>query len=700
VTVSRIYKNFLVQDIIRESLRQGQVLTKGEIDAELERITASNPDLSEPFTQRSAYKTEEGESLSSDKMNTLTQIMLNDLSVAYSAMTEQALEVTATYDSVTSEFKAIEKRIKELEENTQNLLIVAKNVEGYFDYISDTFSNKDKTDINKSTAFVDNKVGIVTLEPKAHSRISMPVITSDLQFNVITREQLQAITLAPNSVITDAFSDQENIWIQRVEMLRGIGAVTADLIVRMPDTSAEISKIIYKPAVSDEGNISTVTVQYSDDGLNWFNVEGTGTERLIGDVTLIFTPVTAAFWKFVFNKAGYDEFRGDRYIYEFGARSIQMYGVEYKSKKNKLEGTLVSKALTGIDETIFNRISLRACESTPTGTTINYFVAALTEPEIADYNSGALSIDALNFNRIDPIEREDPINPIVIDFANVDELTGVQSSYVKNQGLPFRYESDFNTLVDYTVPSNIVREELQVLRNVGDNTEDAGGNSPVKVKLVDHGWSFDGTFYSCNIYVEADSGRVIDFGPESIDVDNFSTSGQVTLAKGFHRIRTHKKNWRGIEPALMTTTDNPDILYPYNHKYLIEGMGETLYGDDMTVLISGETKQSIVDPDGVYIGASRYWEKTLEELTIFDFTQNVDDDNYDIFGFVKDFNGDDRIMVKDSLEPGLLTSEKLAIITRAVSGDLHKGIILKAELSSEDPKVTPVLDEYIIRLGF
>lgn len=698
MSISAIYRDFLIQDIIRESLKQGLVLTKGEIDAELERITSTNPLLDEPFTQRLVYNTEEGENLSSAKINQVLKYMVNDLSVAYKAMTDQAHGVTATYDSVSSEFKSIEKRIKLLEEKTRNLLIVSKNVEGYYDYVSDTFINQDKVNLDESDVFVDNKVGVVTLQPEVHSRISMPVISSDLQFNVTTRDQLQSITLAPGSDILNAFSDQENTWVQRVLMQRGTGAVTSSLIVRMPTSSAEVSKIIYKPATSDEGNISTVTVQYSDDGINWYNVDGTGTARLIGDVTLIFSPLKAAYWKFVFNKTGYDEFRNDAYVYEFGAKSIQFYGVEYKVNKNKLLGTLVSKVLKSNDSG-FNRVSLRVCETIPSGANINYSVAALTESEINDYAAGIITTDSLNFNKIDPLEREEIVNPVYIDFGNVDSLSGVSSSYSKNNGITFRYQSNFNNLIDYIVPSNIVREEIKILRNVGDNTLDGGSNTPVKVKFIDNGWAFDGVYYSCEIYVSEDSGKIIDLGIGGAIIDGLSTSGRITLSKGFHTFKTHKNNWRGIEPAAIVDTTNPDILYPYNHKYLIEGIGDTLYGDDMTAEISSISKKDIVDPDGVYSGVERYCENILEEVTIFDFTQNIDNDNYDVFAFTKDSSGLDRIVIKDSVEPGLLTAEKLAIITRAVSGDLHKGIILKAELSSEDSKVTPVLDEYIIRLG-
>lgn len=698
MTISRIYKEFLVEDIIRDSLRQGRVLSKKEIEEELAKETETNPELNEPFTQRILYNTEAEEGLSADKMNSVLLTMQNDLSVAYRALTEQASDVTATYDAVTSEFKTIEKRIKTLEGRTGNLLIISRDIEGYFDYVSDTFSNKDKTDISNTDAFVDNKVGVLTLAPIVHNRIPTPVIESDLQFNVITRDQLKFITLAPGSNITAAFTDQETTWLQRVQMARGVGAVTAELIVRMPNTEAEISKVVYRPAVSDAGNISTVSLQYSDDGLNWFNPDGETTAPLQGDITLIFSSTKATYWKFVFNKAGYDEFTGDSYIYEFGAKSIQFYGVEYQKRDNKLIGVFYSKVLEGEKE--FNRASLKVCENMPLGTLINYHIAALTPAEIVDYNSGILLLEDLNFNSLDPVTRDTTINPLFIDFKNLNLATGINSSYAKDLVTDFRKKNNVSSLIDYTIPANTIKGELKILRNTGDNTLDGGSNTPVRIKSVDNGWSFDDTFYFCNFYISEDSGKTLDFGPNNLEIDGITVNGETILKKGFHKVKTAKVNWRGISPLLITSTENPDTLYPYNHKYLIEGIQDTLYGDDMTSLVAGEEKKSIVDPEGVYTGVERYWELIMEEVSSFDFAENIEDEEYQVFSFITDFNGDEKIMIKDSLEPGLLTNEKLAIITRTLSNVLLKGIILKAELSSDDTKTTPVLDEYIVRLGF
>ena len=113
MTIARIYREFLIEDIIRESLKQGEVLTKGEIDERLEELTSGNPTLSEPFTQRGVYKIEDQESSSAAKMNSVMKTIRNDLSVVYGALVEQAYSVTYVYDSVNSEFKEIEKRIRE-----------------------------------------------------------------------------------------------------------------------------------------------------------------------------------------------------------------------------------------------------------------------------------------------------------------------------------------------------------------------------------------------------------------------------------------------------------------------------------------------------------------------------------------------------------------------------------------------------------
>jgi len=701
MSISSAYEEYLSSNIIKEFLRAGKIPTKSEINKRLEEIIKTNPNLDSPFLTEKIYRIEEYESSSASKINEIAGTLKADLSVAYSSLTKQAVSITNTFDIINSELKSIEKRVSILENKVSNLLLISKNTEGYLDYISDSFTNKEKIDVDNTNTFIDNATGIITLPLIKHTRIPLTLFESDVQFNVVSREQLQSVTLAPGSTKLNAFNDVDNIWSQRVSMARGVGSVTAELIFRLPSCD-KISKILLTPASSDDGNITTATIQYSNDGLNWINPDGDSTLKLVGETIFFFSPIQVNYWKIVFSKAGYDQFSGNSYVYEFGLKTIQMYAIEYRVKKNKLKGTLYSKALKSDKGTEFNRISLKVCEKIPPDTSIDFSIAALTAAEKADYDNKIIGINDLNFVPIDPLDRLTKVNATVIDFARLDSFTGINSEHYASDAIDFRYKNNYSRMLDYVLPANIVPEELKVIRNTGDNSLDAGGNVPVTVKSIDNGWAFDGRSYSCEFYISEDAGRTIDFGKNSIEIDNRTTNGRTFLAKGYHVLATDKKNWKTIQPSEVTspTSINPDVLYPYNHKYLIEGIAATLYGVDMTEDLGGITRINIVDPNDIYIPVERYWESTLKIVSAFDFTSNIDKNNFTVFSLMKDFGGLDRIAIKHNSDPGLLDDEKLAIITRVINSDLYEAIVLKAELTSEDSKVTPILDEYLVRLGY
>lgn len=702
MNIGEIYLKYIQERIIKSFLTQGITPTKVQIDEQTEAITAVNSSLQSPFLSLIESNVSDSEESSASKINNIVKTTYDDLSVAYTALVDQASSITSTYDSVLSELNSAEKIIAELEERSANLLLMSKDAAGNIDFVSDTFKDKSKADLQNSTVLVDNTSRQVTLSPKSQSRVPMVLAGNDVQFTVITRTDFASSALAPNSSLLNAFSDMENIWLQRVQMRRGVGSVTAELMVRMPKAGTEVSKIIIHPGASGEGNIATVSVQYSNDGLNWFSVDGQGDARLNKTSALAFTSVVASYWKFIFNKAGYDEYVGDNYIYEFGVKSIQLYGVEYQSEQNELTGTLYSNALSPASGKDFNKVTLNVCEVMPQSTDIQYAIAALTGADVADYTNGNITVDQLPFIEIDPQERETKNNQTIVDFSRLDLEVGHNSEYSVNTGIGFKYKNNVNAIIDYLLPSGVVKNEMKVLRNTGDNAISNSSPTPVKVKEIDNGWAFDGRDYSCSFYIEEDSGRVFNLGDTSAYINGVQATGRVNVPTGYHKFRTSKENWRTINPddIVPPGDTSPDPLYPYNHKYIIEGITDFLYGVDLAVTVSGKTKKDIIDPDAAYQGASLYWETAMEEVTVFDYGQNIKENNYNVYSFVDDDNGDERIAVKHSLQPGLLEHEKFAIITRSVNGDLFKAVVLRANLSSLNPKVTPLIDEYIIKLGY
>lgn len=692
--IGSIYQEYLQEKVVKDFLYDGVIPNKSQIDEKLESFEDTNPGFNSPFTQPEVYELAELERSSAAKTNSTFSYLYDDLAVLYLALADQASTVTQTFDAVASELSLIKKKTGELENRVANLLFLAPDSEGSLDFVSDSFTDKSKVDEPRSSVLVDTSTGKVTLAANTFSRVNLALTDSDVQFNVITRDEFLSEELAPSSSLLNAFADTDNIWAHRVRMRRGVGAVTAELILRVPTANTEVNRVTITPSASDEGNIATVSVQYSNDGLNWLNVIGENNARLIGDTSLNFTSVKASYWKFIFNKAGYDEYSQDSYLYEFGAKLIQLYGVAYAHQDGLLTGTLIGNALIPASNKSFNKVSLSACEVLPVGCTIQYSIAALNAAELSSYESGTLDFDDLPFIAVDPQERKNKTNQSFIDYSKIDPEDGHEDVYGVDDSINFRYKNRFNLALDYVVAGSVVKDQMKVLRNLGDNMVTD------TILNQDTGWTTDGNYYHTELYIAPAAGITINFGDTTAILNGVSITGRVNIPQGYHKFSTNKVNWRRINPAEIGVVATPDPLYPYNHKYLIEGISDTLYGSDLTLTIGSTAKKLIVDPNSVYIGVDLHWSKTLEEVSIFDFTSNIDDSNYNVFAITKDAAGTERIVVKHTDEPGLMVDENFAIITRSVNGALQKAVILKAIFNSLDSKLTPILDEYVIKLGY
>lgn len=692
--IEKTYRKFLKEKIIKDYLIDGVIPTAPEVEQQIAKVEQSNPGFFEPFTSESQYFVQEFEDSSAKKINKTFNVIREDLSVLYMALIDQASLVTDAFDSINNELNLISKRTSELEEKATSLLFFAADSAGNLDFVSDYFQIKDKVDMSRTSCLVDTASARVTLPVNSFSRISLNLLPADAQFSVITRAEYIADSLAPNSNLLNAFNDIDNIWLQRVAMRRGTNPVTCELIVRIPQGPTEVNRIVFVPGSSDEGNITTATVQYSQDGLNWSNVVGENSVRLIGQPSVTFNSVKAAYWKFILNKAGYDEYRKDTYFYEFGMKSIQLYGVEYSNKQLELVGTFVTKPLVAESEVLFNKANLSVCEIVPKNSNIEYFIAGLSSDELTAYNNGNLLFENLPFIPVDPQERRNKVNLSYVDFAKTNPETGFNLRVQKDNSINFKNKNIFLSALDYELPQNIVQSQLKVLRNIGSNLEIE------EVLGMDKGWIFEHPYYKTNFYIETEAGFEFNFGNTEAIIDGQKVTGRVTVSSGYHTFLTHRDNWRKINFSEIENDSTADPLYPFNHKYLIEGIKNFLYNKDLSLTYSGQSYLDIIDPDRVYKGVSLYWAKTLLKKTFFDFSTNTENSDYSSYAIVKDFDGIERILVKQSLEQGLMTHENFAIITKSVNGDLKKALILKADFYSDDSKLTPILDEYVIKLGY
>lgn len=697
------YRELIQRKLIIDFLRQGVIPGRRLLQSLLDEAISSNPNLDQPFTSENQFSLELGEDSSASKFNSTVENLTIDLQALYRTIVENGRKATSITSKALSEFKSLEKEAISLDNLASNLLLVANDVEGFVDFVHDDFSNNNKISLSDSTVFLDNKTQTVELPPATNNKIATNFDNSNLQFNVISRSGLVSNSNAVDSDLLNMFSDQEKYWLQTVGYSTPPAEFISEVIISFPKVPI-VSRSILRPVSPDKGSILSVILQYSSDGINWFDVEN-GNRRIVGDTTFSFEKIEASYWKFIFYKTGYDNFVGDTYFFDLAIKSIEFFGLEYKlDSQQQKQAVFYSLPQTPANGTAFNKASIKVCENLPKKTSIDYQLAFMSSAEYDSFQSGALALSDLKYSDLDPINREEQNKPLVIDGAQISRLQNFNSSYVLDSDTGHKYISNVNNiLIDtYTLDSNVTNDSIQVFRNIGDNTVDGGSNNPVLVNNVDSGWILDGDFYFCNFFIEEPEGRVIDFGADFVEIDGVKTSGRINLIYGRHTIRTHRRNWVSIAPATISdpSDENPDPIYPYNHKYLIEGVGTTLYGVSLTAdLGDGTTRKDIIDPNGVYSPVAKYWGRTLRQVSIFDFVSKIDDNDFTAYTIVEDVNGDKRVLVKYNPTSGLFDNERFAIIEDQITGNLFKYVVLRAFLRSTTPSSSPSIDSYVVRLG-
>ena len=176
------------------------------------------------------------------------------------------------------------------------------------------------------------------------------------------------------------------------------------------------------------------------------------------------------------------------------------------------------------------------------------------------------------------------------------------------------------------------------------------------------GWKSNGNSYHCNFYVDEIEGIVFDFGSTSCEIDDRIRTGRVHMPKGYHTFKTSYQNWKRVDLHLGNLEDfkEEDNLYPFNHKYIIEGyqygrdfMGEKVYNGSTRVF---EEKLNFL-PEVKFneMGKNNHFTLTQKESKLYvkvkidsnDMNWKKHNNNVIIY---KSENGSNRLYIKAVLE--------------------------------------------------
>ena len=722
MSISTTYKTFILENIILNLLKDGEVLTLNRIANEYDTYVETY-DITKPIFDNETYKVAAKDISSKTLFNNCNKAIRQDLAVTYRHLLKISEQAINNFERWRTEATLLETRLNKLHERITSLLIVSEDTAGYLNYIQDSISDASKTDLTNTTAYVNMNKGYVCIGTNniGATRVDLSNLRNEnIEFTVLTKTNLVSNVILHNTQKKYIISDINNYWQHRVYTNKP-GPVTAEIKIDLLNTKL-ISRIDVDLHMANQNSSVQITPFYSLDNYSWKQLPITNpTRSIIDKITFQFSSISAKWIKFILTKTGYDQVSNEMYTYEFGADEISFYNEGFESDT---EVVFISTPLfvTNPDGNLqeFSRVVLEVCEHVPSDTSINYFIAV----------SNSSSMDADGFVEIDPINRDEAIFPTILDFGDLDavEINDIGISYDIDgatnfvnpdqnytmitaisgttateaagvaSALRYAFFNSRDRILDYQIASDIeiAAGTLELWRNVSTQ------NDETKVRDYVNGWGFNEPFYYTTVYVSNPDGYNIDFGDKFVVLDGEKKSGKIVFTYGNHTLLIHKDNWVALDSSVsiidLASLKSADSLYPYNHRYLVEGYS---YAADWS---TSEEK--------IYTGFDIVAEYLMSEISVFDMINNTIDTNYSKFArdkdaldtgrtldsFITDTNPSTVFLVKSNENNSDFLNEKFTLKFK-IPNSLFTYLRFKAVLKTEDSNITPILDSYRIKLS-
>lgn len=724
--ISDTYSEIILEQIIREMLLAGIAPTVGEITRRYNTFVAAN-DISKPLFLPASYIAVKGEPASATTYNNALLDIERDLKVLYKELFKVSSQILLDFQRERAEGKLLEGQLDTLQDRITNLLLLSTDAEGFFNFVQDNFTDTSLVDLVNSTTYIDTSKGIITLGTNSigPTRIDLSYLQDkDILFTVLSRTNLISAIQSEGSRLIDGVSDTTGYWQERIHMSKP-GAVSAEFKINLRST-IDLSRLDIVLHSSNQSSAIQITPMYSIDNYNWLNLPlDTFSRSITTNTSFRFTPISAQWIKLILSKSSYDQVSRGQYNYEFGLDSISLFNEGFATittGSTFYSQVLSVKGTNDLPEE-FGKVALEVCEEVPTGTSVDYSIAVFNDPN--------LPIASNNFINIDPLGRSVTVNPTSIDFGDLSPITmsGVVISYnpssaiFVNPSQTFSYLSSISggaPLVQTAVSSDTrysflkTNERLLSLSvspgiQIAQNTLEVWRNvhilgSLTKVRNNIAGWRFEDPYYKTTVEVINAQGFDVDWGSKSVVLDGATISGKVNIPAGAHSLWVHRNSWQFIDltnVVSLATLKAADQLYPYNHRYIVEGLAyPSIYP---------------ITEDKVYRGFDIIAEYRMQEVSVFDLMNNIGSSDY--IYFARDLDAGDASLLLDGSPATGIDTEPLTVFLVKVdenSSDAldelytirlkavntsYKYLRLKAVLKTTDPALTPLVDAFRIKVA-
>lgn len=670
--MKRQIKEKLIKDFIKENLKAPSYKEVNNLYNTflLENPMAENVGLVASLTN--TYPLAGSES-SSSLYNSMYENIELDLEILLDRNKKYLLEVEEKFRIYTKKISNSLKLLKNFERrvNRDILLYLKQDIFSYG--ITESFEDYEKVDFNRSNISFYNGKATVSFKKVSSENFeteSIKYTVNSRQGNILSQREVSS---ANNIKIEDGShfkviaisrlpNDQIDFTVD-INFPESIGRniETIKFVTSTPEIN---SKVSYRCLFSKDGSSFTGVFE-SDlrikDGENFIEVNQDNVKKL----------------RLIITKYSYDFIQNKEYNYVF---SLDFLGHTRNTYKINEESILYLGPYEVLDEeekpVNFSMAIIKGgtCSIVPDKTSIDMY---LSKDDInwfkVDYNGNSKQVvqfeesleEALSFELFSPVDLDSQSNYIAETIPDEINL---------NVG---------EKLLNFYVPAdkiqNFVKGSLNIKRNLMiKDQEDLYEGS--------RGWYLDeSNFYNTSFEISEPEGKYFSFGEAGCFLNSRQVFGKVFIPQGIHTLRTSKENWLDLkiketEVKSVKQLKNIDKLYPYNHKYVIEGFNYS----------------NIFKGKKTYKGASKVFAFNMIEVSNERFEIS---NGYEIYTFVETVNGL-YIKIKNKIDSSESKLEDFNITYRRKSGSTvdNNKIYIKAILKTFDEKVTPKIEQIQVRV--
>ncbi len=662
--MSKDYNNKMRERVIQQFVEEhDRSPNELELKLEMRKTRREYPQLEQVgFSRRDIEKPQYASISSAGDENKNRAAITDDLAVTDDRIIRLFTDMERSFRTLYASTRQTRNRLDDLEARVDNLLLLNGQTDVFVYGFEENFTTNEVIDLHNSTASVEN--GYVTMGRDGMGWIEPSRLT--LSYSTISDKGY--IGFQNTSDIETLSSDNGEFWEHLVytSYKRGRVSLLIDVTLDEPTYVNEIRFTTY--TLGTHSRIKA-TVFYSFDGDTYKSVEPQEVVLTREENVFHIGLDQVKKVRLMLSKDSFDDVTSlnNQYAYLFGLDSLKLFSKTYSAGESVLYAGPYEIMDESGNDVFFTKATADVC------------VIQGDEENVSLY----LSADGETYV---PVDHQNDGNNLV-SFQNGSgagtevllELGEHGGSLVETDRISLGpSEAALNTAVDAEYAGVFVQKSVILKRNIP--VTDAGVRRTLQG--IDTGWFYDKKkrLYRTTIYNTNDTS--IDLGHTSAYLNGLQVSGQVFIPAGYSVFETAETNYQVISPGIkrLAYLKKEDSLYPYNHKYLIEGY---VYADQF----KGER---------LYPGMEEYFGELMKHVPLEIFSSVEMDGNYRVFS-MDDSYGDVLFKVKIDRSSASWADERFSVGWSVGRGSFHQ-LWLKMLLHSKTNQTSAVVNQIKVRV--